>query len=191
MARQSSKPRNAPVRPAKRWRPGLGTYVGLAAVAVIVALVVLSPEAPGYAYGDMGNAHVASADEPHAPYNSAPPSSGPHLGFLAPWGVHVDPVPAELFVHNLEDGGVVFTYDCPGGCPEFAASLTELVSGLGDGALLTAYSGIVDAEGVGHRGAVVAWTRVLYFDDLDEATRAEIDSFVGLYRGVDHHRGGS
>ena len=47
---------------------------------------------------------------PHVPYNSDPPTSGPHLPHIAPWGVHTRPITRELQVHNLEDGGVVVNY---------------------------------------------------------------------------------
>ncbi|MBA2321104.1 MAG: DUF3105 domain-containing protein [Deltaproteobacteria bacterium] len=55
-------------------------------------------------------------------YEDPPPSSGDHDGCWSRWGVHVDPVPDERWVHNLEHGGVVFLYDCPEGCAEEVAT---------------------------------------------------------------------
>ncbi|MDH3518229.1 MAG: DUF3105 domain-containing protein [Acidimicrobiia bacterium] len=176
--------------PVRSWRPGAGSYIALAIVAGIAALLIFSPDTPGQAYEDLGNFHLEDPNQPHDPYNSAPPSSGPHLGVLARWGVHDDVIPPELFVHNLEDGGIVFAYDCSEPCPDIVDGLTSLVEGLGDGVMLTAYPGIIDSDGVAHRAAAVAWTRVLYFDGLDAETLDEVDVFVDLYRGVDHHRGG-
>lgn len=188
MARPKGKAQKAQAATKTSWRPGWGLYVSLALVVGVVALVVFGPQAPGEAYDDLGNFHLQSPDEPHPPYNSSPPSSGPHLGVLAQWGIHETPLPPELFVHNLEDGGIVVAYDCPAGCDELVASLTDVVTGLGEGVLLTPYAGIVDASGTSHRAAAVAWTRVLYFDDLNPETREELDDFIDLYRGVDHHR---
>ncbi len=189
MARPTGKRKEVAAPTSRQWRPGLGSYIGLVLVAGLAALLIFSPETPGQAYDDLGNFHLDDPSQPHEPYNSAPPSSGPHLGVLARWGVHDDPIPPELFVHNLEDGGIVIAYDCPQACPEFTGGLASLVETIGEGALLTPYEGIIDADGVAHRGAAVAWTRVFYFDDLDPETLDEVGVFVDLYKGVDHHRG--
>lgn len=176
--------------PAKKtaWRPGWGLYVGLALVLGVGALIVFGPQVPGEAYDDQGNFHLQSPDEPHPPYNSSPPSSGPHLGVLAQWGIHETALPPELFVHNLEDGGIVVAYDCPSGCAELVSGLETIVTDLGDGVLLTPYAGIVDSAGNAHRAAAVAWSRVFYFDDLEADTVDDLNVFIDLYRGVDHHR---
>ena len=57
------------------------------------------------------------------PYNSEPPTSGPHLPYIAPWGIHTRPIPNELQVHNLEDGGVMVQYNCE--CPELVGEAAE------------------------------------------------------------------
>jgi hypothetical protein len=45
-------------------------------------------------------------------YNTNPPTSGPHWGQAATWGVYPStPPPDERLVHNLEHGGVVIYYD--------------------------------------------------------------------------------
>src|SRR5207244_699484 len=80
---------------------------------------------PGTQFPDQGNLHIASPESPHQPYNSDPPTSGPHLPYIAPWGVHTRPIPRELQVHNLEDGGVVVQYNCE--CPDIAAKLKAVV----------------------------------------------------------------
>lgn len=49
------------------------------------------------------------------------------------------------------------------------------------------YSGIVDLEGRPRRLAAVAWNRVLYFDSVDESDLAELEVFISLFEGVDHH----
>jgi hypothetical protein len=103
--------------------------------------------------------------------------------------VNPEPIPPELFVHNLEDGGIVFTYDCPDGCDGLKADLEAYVTEAGGRTLLTPYEGIVDVDGNRRRAAAVAWTRVFYFDDLDDAARGEILTFVGIYEGIDHHAG--
>ena len=96
-------------------------------MAVLVAVVVgyfayrAQANLPGTQMPDQGNLHIQSVDTPHVPYNSDPPTSGPHLPYIAPWGIHTRPIERELQVHNLEDGGVVVQYNCE--CPEIVAKL--------------------------------------------------------------------
>src|SRR5688500_19321821 len=57
--------------------------------AVVVAAVVgyfayqAAPGQPGMKLADQGNLHVATTSDPHEPYNSDPPTSGPHLPYIA------------------------------------------------------------------------------------------------------------
>ncbi|GIU92004.1 MAG: hypothetical protein KatS3mg011_0910 [Acidimicrobiia bacterium] len=176
----------APVAEPKK-RRWVGPAVGLALLAGVVALVVFDPPPPGIEFPSMGNQHIASVSDPHVPYNSSPPSSGPHVGLLAQWGIVAEePLPPELWVHNLEDGGIVITYDCPDGCPEFVDGLRRFAEGR---VVVTPYQGIVDPDGNPHRGAAVAWTRVYYFDELTDDVVSEIETFISLYEGIDHHAG--
>jgi hypothetical protein len=185
MARSSVPQKPEAVAAPARVVPWKGfVVVGVIAVG-IAALVFFDPQPPGVGFPSMGNAHIADPSQATAPYNSSPPSSGPHLGVLANWGVHEEPLPVPLFLHNMEDGGVVFTYDCPDGCDDLVAGLTEIVED-GSRRLLTPYTGI-EHDGRRYRGAVAAWTKVYYFDELTEDVRNDIETFVGLYEGLDHH----
>jgi hypothetical protein len=59
-----------------------------------------------------GQNHIAEGAK-HVVYNSDLPSSGPHYqGASAPasWGIYTQELPAEVFLHNLEHGGVVIAY---------------------------------------------------------------------------------
>ncbi len=193
MARPTSRTRTpAKEEATRRSGRGLRGLVGPAVVVVLVAavaaLVLLDEPLPGTEFQSLGNRHLASIEEPHSPYNSSPPSSGPHFGGLAPWTAHEDPVPPELFVHNLEDGGIVLAYDCPDGCPEIVEGLSERLE---EGrVLVTPYEGIADTTGADRRIAAVAWTRVLYLDDMGEESANELDTFISLFEGVDHHVAG-
>lgn len=174
-----------------RRKSALWIIIGLAIVAALIAFIVTRPPPPGIVFADLGNLHLADPSEPHAPYNSSPPSSGPHWGGLAQWGESESPVPAEIFVHNLEDGGIVLAYDCETGCDDITDGLRGRIEEFGeDRLLMTSYPGIVDPDGVARRGAVVAWTRVLYFDDWTEETQGQVDEFVRLFRYIDHHATG-
>src|SRR4051812_26779903 len=66
----------------------------------------------GVSHTEQGRDHIAEG-QPHDPYNSDPPSSGPHYSSAnapAPWGVYIQEVPEEVFIHNEEHGGVIITY---------------------------------------------------------------------------------
>lgn len=85
------------------------TFVGL-----FIALSKKNPAQPilGVSYPEQSVNHIQEG-QPHEPYNSDPPSSGPHYaGASAPisWGVYTQEVPAEVFLHNEEHGGVIITY---------------------------------------------------------------------------------
>ena len=162
-----------------------GIAVGVLAVAA--AIVLLQPPSPGVAIPSLGNNHIASIDAAHAPYNSSPPSSGPHVGNLASWGEYTDTLPAELFVHNLEDGGVLLTYSCAD-CADLVEGMRAAVGNFdGRHVVLFPYDDIVDGSGTPYRAAAVAWGRVFYFDVVDEQTRPELERFIKAYEGIDHH----
>jgi hypothetical protein len=164
-------------------RPLLAT--GLAIAVVAAALVGYwayraAADLPGVKLADQGNAHIQLATEPHVPYNSDPPTSGPHMPYIAPWGIHTEPIVRELQVHNLEDGGVMVQYHCATPCPDLVARLTEIVRRYDTQVILAPYPGLRT------RIALTAWTRLDAFDDLDEA---RIVRFIRTYRGIDHHKG--
>lgn len=54
-------------------------------------------------------AHIG-IDEEHEPYNSSPPTSGPHYQVPAESTFFTDEIPSEQVVHNLEHGNIVIWY---------------------------------------------------------------------------------
>lgn len=158
----------------------LGTaIVGMVMVAVLVGWFAYRAAAslPGESFPDQGNLHIQIATDPHVPYNSEPPTSGPHLPYVAPWGVHTRPIPNELQVHNLEDGGVMVQYNCT--CPELVEQLRGIVTRYDRFVVLAPYPSMKS------RIALTAWTRL---DRLEEFDEARIVRFIDAYRGVDHHK---
>jgi len=63
-------------------------------------------------FPDQGRAHIASPNKFN--YNSSPPTSGSHYAIAgqapAPTGVHLQPIPNEDQVHNLEHGHIGIQY---------------------------------------------------------------------------------
>ena len=60
-------------------------------------------------YPIVGQTHVAVGAS-HDPYNSNPPTSGPHYAEPADEGFYGAPIPDERVVHNLEHGDVWIAY---------------------------------------------------------------------------------
>jgi hypothetical protein len=135
---------------------------------------------PGEFVPSLGNRHIDPSEVGLIKYNSDPPTSGPHLPAIARWGVHDSPVPKELQVHNLEDGGVVVQYNCPQTnteCKALIAKLAEIV-GKYEHTILAPYLGL------SHKVALTAWTRI---DKLDEFDEKRIVRFIEAYHDIDHH----
>ncbi|HWO93274.1 MAG TPA: DUF3105 domain-containing protein [Dehalococcoidia bacterium] len=122
-----------------------------------------SADIPGQFFEDLGRSHL-QANQPYDEYNSNPPTSGPHDPVPAPWGVSADPIPKEKILHNLEHGGVAVLYNCTDDCPDIVSELSAYVQGKvsdGDALLMAPYPGME------HRIALISWTRLDAFDELD------------------------
>lgn len=157
--------------------------IAVGVVAVVAALMVvlaLMSRQPGEAVETQGNEHIASVDAEHEPYNSDPPTSGPHTEELAPWGVSTEPIPDERQIHNLEDGGVVIQY----GDGVSREQVRELAAISGD------YERVVLAPRPGlpeNEIALTAWGRIMRLDTVDEN---RVRDFINTFEGVDHHGAG-
>lgn len=154
----------------------MGWAVGLAWLSA--APVVAADLGPGQAIPGQGNQHLQSPGSPHPPYNSMPPTSGPHVPWLARWGMHHIPIPWQVQVHNLEDGGVIVHYRCSEPCPEVMAGLQGLVADYPTQVI------VVPEPRMSATFALTAWERLATLDHWDEAL---IRGFVDAYRGRDHH----
>ena len=135
---------------------------------------------PGEFVPSLGNRHLSPSEVGLTVYNSDPPVSGPHLPSIAGWGVHETPIPKELQVHNLEDGGVVAQYNCPQTsqeCRTLIEKLAQIVRRY-DRTILAPY------PGMSHKIALTAWSRIDKFNEFDEA---RIVKFIDAYIHIDHH----
>ena len=136
---------------------------------------------PGELVASQGNRHIDLGDS-HKPYNTTPPTSGPHAG-TARWGSHTTQIADESQIHNLEDGGVGIQYDCnkeEESCSKLIDQLTSVVAPYKAKVFVGPY------KGIGNRIALTAWRRIDKFDEYDEQ---RIIDFIKEYMGVDHHVG--
>lgn len=94
-----------------------GVIVVIVAVFAGSALIYKKPEpkvaaVPVKQHQSQGENHIPEGTRSNTS-NSDLPSSGDHYaGYSAPaqWGVYVEEVQPEIFLHNLEHGGVVIAY---------------------------------------------------------------------------------
>lgn len=154
----------------------IGWSVVLAWLAV--APVFASDLDPGQAIPGQGNQHLQSPGSPHPPYNSVPPTSGPHVPWLARWGMHRIPIPWQVQVHNLEDGGVIIHYRCGNPCPDAVTALERLVAEYPTQVIAT------PEPKLSSKFALTAWGRLATLEELDEPLMRR---FIDAYRGLDHH----
>jgi hypothetical protein len=134
---------------------------------------VIDPGIPdnSVSYPDQGRTHIPDGAS-HIPYDSNPPSSGPHYQSPAPWGIYDQIVPDEIAVHNLEHGGIWITYK--------DATNTSLINQLKD--IAGRYDDHIlmsprpdDETPI----AIAAWGRVLELDTVDVG---QIYNFIIRYR---------
>jgi hypothetical protein len=176
-ARQRESENKAKARKRKKILSYL--YLGAAVLLIAVALISwMSRDLPGESFPSQGNRHVAVGSEAQFPYNTNPPTSGPHYGGIARWGIHKRPVRKGLQVHNLEDGGVVIQYRCRN-CPDLIAKLEGIGLRYPKHVIVAPYPKMKPLI------ALTAWTRI---DRLDKFDEKRIVRFIEAYQGLDHHR---
>ena len=179
---ESEGARKAVASAARRRRRQVRLAVGAGVAVVVVAGAIwgysmVGEKSTWQGVPIMASPHILRG-VPHLPYNSNPPTSGPHMGDLAKWGVHPQPIPDELQVHNLEDRGVVIQYGCSPDCPDLQQKLEAIVKRYKDFVVLA------PRPGMDKRIALTAWGKIDKFDEFDAA---RIERFIKRFRGIDHH----
>jgi hypothetical protein len=61
------------------------------------------------------------------PDSPKPPAGGDHYGEWAAFQSYDFPLPRGFVMHDLEHGAIVFSYNCPGGCPDEVAAAQALI----------------------------------------------------------------
>jgi hypothetical protein len=123
-----------------------------------------------------GQQHIQRG-QAHPPYNSIPPTSGWHYGdAVAPPGIHTQPIPDEVQVHNLEHGEIMIQYHCDDGCPQIVSQLEAIVRTYPKKVILAPYPALAQT---GRRIALTSWGRLAYLDEVDEPF---IRSFIARFK---------
>jgi len=167
--------------------------IGIVSAAVIALFVILSIQQNREqarllqgeeTFADAGHEHIADVAEFNpANYNSDPPTSGPHMGNVAPKGFYEESIHDAYLVHNLEDGFVVVYYR-----PDLAAEKLDAIRSLAEAHNRGAgHSGVVAVprEGIAEDAILTAWTKMLRLPSYDGD---KASAFVSAYVGIDHHQ---
>lgn len=156
---------------------GFGIVVGFM-LAAVIALVVFTNNNKqeealiGTQHESQGGQHIQRGQD-HEPYNSDLPSSGPHYADQlapTPWGIYTQEVPAEVFIHNLEHGGIVVAH-LPNLPDEQLQKLRGLFTPPYSNPNFSPVRAIVTPRSANTKPIqLAAWTYTLDLDEYDEAT---------------------
>ena len=150
----------------KNQEPGGGGPIGVSA-AEANCTDVEEPDGQGRQHIDVG--------APHEPYNSDPPTSGPHYEVPANLGFYTDPLPPEQVIHNMEHGQIVLWYAT--GLPEETIDEVEaLVDAEGGATVATPYANIEAPYEI----VVTAWGATM---SCEKISQDAIDEFRAEYQG--------
>lgn len=125
----------------------------------------------GQEYELQGASHI-NPGTPHDPYNSDPPTSGPHYPTPTKNGVHDEPIADETLIHNMEHGYVWISYR-PDVSDDIKNKLKKFVQD-DDWKMVLAPRAQNDAP-----IALASWGRNLKLSDYDED---QIKKFRDSYR---------
>ncbi len=173
-----ASPQRKPAKPRLLLR-SLATLTLLGVALATTIYLVRRETGPGDHVASQGNQHIAEIGEQHPDYNTNPPTSGWHVGTLAPWGAYDYIVPDELLLHNMEDGGVILWYAF--GTPTQNQDRIRALQTIANGYAKTI---IAPREDMPTPYALTAWQRLQRFDSPD---RNRMRAFLTAYHGIDHH----
>ncbi|MGH2582210.1 MAG: DUF3105 domain-containing protein [Anaerolineales bacterium] len=136
----SSRERRKSRLRTKKSRSLLTRILVIAGVAGLIGYLVWDISRPpeGQDFPIQGDQHIPDGTDP-GPYNSNPPTSGPHYANPLDPGFYEEedlaelgPYPHAYVVHNLEHGYIAFWYNCDllsdGECEELKTEIREYMS---------------------------------------------------------------
>src|SRR6185503_3015250 len=113
----------------------------------------------GEEFPEIGRNHIEPGT-PHDPYNSNPPTSGPHYAQPADWGIYSTALADEVLIHNLEHGGIWISYK---DVDADTLSKLEAVAKANPGSVI-----LTPREANDSKIVLAAWIRLEKLDGYDE-----------------------
>lgn len=158
--------------------------------AGMIALATLGTAGAPDSPGPPGGSDVAILPSPHihlgerhAPYNSVPPTSGPHYPDTVGTGVYREQLREEIQVHVLEHGHVLVQY-APGLDAAEVRALELVGRRYPRDVVVAPYRGLQPFARRNQPIALTAWARI---DRLASADTRRISAFVQAYAGRYNH----
>jgi hypothetical protein len=163
---------------ARRRRENLKVYaiagvISIAVLAILWALIAPSLRPTlGEAAPELPADHVVVGSDP-GPYNTDPPTSGPHYGSELDAGFYdqsdlneIGPYPEGYLLHNLEHGYVILWYNCDlldaDECGELKDQIQEVLRRNRNNKVIGFPRNSIEFPVV-----MTSWTRILEFDEFD------------------------
>ena len=161
---------------------GLGRGFWLYMLAVMALFIPLnlyclnqaSPPGPGQETDQQAATILNSVNDPHEPYATDPPTSGPHVTQLAGHGFRSDTLPDEIQVANLSRGFVIVHFGDAGLSPEMQQLAAEFE---GHDVIVQPDASLPAETAV----ALTAWGRIEHLDSYD---KGRVYNFVRNYAGL-------
>lgn len=163
-------------------KSGLGRGFWLYMLAVMALFIPLnlyclnqaSPPGPGEETDQQAATVLTSVNDPHEPYATDPPTSGPHVTQLAEHGYRTDTLPDEIQVANLSRGFVIVHFNDAGLGTEMQRLAAEFE---GHDVIVQPDAGLPAETAV----ALTAWGRIEHLDSYD---KGRVYNFVRNYAGL-------
>lgn len=158
---------------------GIGLVTALVLLGGFFSAKELSKPLPsmGEVIAVQGREHIAVGAE-HPPYNSNPPTSGPHYAQAAEWGVYDKELPDEQLIHNLEHGGVWISFK-PTLDKEIIEKLKNLANGYRSKVVFT------PREKNDANIVLASWGRLYKMETFDEK---QIKDFIEFFKNTGPER---
>jgi hypothetical protein len=200
--RLAEERRKAELRRAARRRNLLTVGIAALVAVAIAALVVSERSAENAPIGvsesearcsrvrespATSREHIPEGSQ-HEPYNSSPPTNGPHYANPAQAGFYPSPLPPEQLVHNLEHGQIVIWY-APDAPDEVKEDIEALVGEQPIATVASPYEGELEGN-----FALTAWLSAEEADDggpdgagvmqtCEQVTQGVVDDFRRNFQG--------
>jgi hypothetical protein len=175
-------------REQRRRRLIIGAWAGLAVlfVAMLAYLVwqEAQPEArPGETIPIQSRDHIQPG-QPHDPYTTDPPTSGPHYDQPVEAGFYEEAPADEYLVHNMEHGHVIIWYNCTGLSEADCTALKDDLRNTMGRAGVSAVTGTLKLNAVPRPSldVPIVLTSWGHMQRLDAFDRDAILTFIRAYR---------
>lgn len=161
---------------------GLGRGFWLYMLAVMALFIPLnlyclnqaSPPGPGEETDQQAAIILNSVNDPHEPYTTDPPTSGPHVAQVAPHGFRTETLADEVQVANLARGYVIVHFNDAGLNTEMRRLAAEFE---GHDVIVQPDANLPAETAV----ALTAWGRIERLDSFD---KSRVYNFVRNYAGL-------